>query len=259
MPADKSTQQLKLIFSALNGRNKPKEQTRTSEQGFTLVEIMVVSMLLAIMSVILYSTLNGLIRGRNMVEGRRDTTRVAQYVLERISRELSSHQDDSNPVALHNSLGPLESVKGSNSEGPAGGIRFVSVNSAQISSNNLPNLGLVDIEYRLEKKKNNELSSSDEEGMLLIRDEMPGGVPPNAKYDDFIKNRRVLSPIAENVISLGFRFLSGGKWRNEWKGSSALPEAVEISLAIRGAEKRTEIHRTAVWLKHSTANFPLPF
>ena len=231
----------------------------TGEQGFTLIELLVVSVLLAVMSAILYGTLNGIIRGNTMVENERDTARVAQYVLERMTRELSSRVQLQLSVIQQNSAdsrNPVPSVFEGGSEQAAGGdrgyVRFVCLNGAQAFYNAIPNYGLVEIGYHLEDSANKTFGSISRPGSegrhVLVRVEVPADV----QNKDIIKKKTLAFPLAEDVASLRFRFMKDGKWLSEWKNQSAqLPQAVEITLKLVTPERKTETYRTAVSLNRA--------
>ena len=71
-------------------RGTTTSESNTSEKGFTLIELIIVSVLLAVLGGLLYSTINGVIQAKNIVESEIEATSKAQFVLEKIGRELSS-------------------------------------------------------------------------------------------------------------------------------------------------------------------------
>ncbi len=231
-----------------------EEHPNLPEHGFTLVELVVVAVLLALMSGILYGTISGILRGRAIIESEQDTARVAQYVLERMSRELTSRapialsqrEEDqrSTPIYSTDTLEGLDKQGTSNDEDQ---LRFVSINSGQLFFNTVPSYGLVEIDYHLEDSRQQQRSPA-KGNKILVREEVPADV----RSEEIRKQRRVAFPIADNVAGLNFRFRREGQWLSEWKNQGArLPEAVEITLTLQGSEGKLDTYRTAVFLMQS--------
>ena len=132
-----------------------------SEKGFTMLELIVVSALLALMSAILYGTLNGIMRGQSLVSSGRTDYRVARYVFNRLGTELSSRMAE--PLAADKNASssgtPFRASRraymfGQNKQSGSAdtdSLRFVSAGAAQQIVGGGGNHGLVEIEYRLEK------------------------------------------------------------------------------------------------------------
>lgn len=242
------------------------------ESGFTLIELLVVSGLLAVLAGILYGTTSGLLSGREIVEQQRQNGQIAQYVFERMSRELTGRY----LIALANkdniqsgqsvSGGPGSFAASAQSPYAAAGtpplyflgesekkggehadrVRFVSANAAQAGYGVRPNFGLVEIQYRLEKadalsydKKRRKRG----ETYVLVREEFPAGV----NSAELIDNRTYTIPLANNVIGFNVRYLRDGKWEDQWEEARIqLPEAIEITLKLEGSEGQQDTFRTAV-------------
>jgi len=224
---------------------------RREDAGFTFVEVIVVTVLLAVLSLILFGSLDGIIRGREGLQDRSNSTNVARTVLERMSRELSnraleplSQNQNSGDGSTGNSTGSSLSnfgrrafLEGSGGNGGKDKLRFISSGTAQAAYGAFTNYGLVEIEYRLEKDPKGE----DSEIFLLLREEKPVAITDQ----ELANSKRVVFPLADNITALNFRFLENGAWKNSWNGV-ALPEAVEITLKVKGDNGLELPFRTAV-------------
>lgn len=231
----------------------------TSERGLTLIELVVVTFLIAILSGILYGTLGGIIRTRDQTEDLRAMDRTAHYLFGRIGMEIGGRSfvplnnvnpDGTTPTSAPVAPVPTYMVSESKREGDfdADTFRFVSGNAAQAFVGSPGNFGLVEVEYRLEKSAKADPSSSIPK-RLLIRSEVPAGITS----PDIIKKRRVEVPLAEDVVSLKFRFLKDGKWQSGWKDSTTpLPEMIELTIGIRTGGDRVESYRTAFPISQRT-------
>ena len=214
-----------------------------TERGFTLVELVVVSLLLALMASLVYGALSGISRTKFALESEREITRTAQYVLGRITRELSNireepltppddgaEEEDEFEAYLLGADGQIGGL-------PADSMRFVSSGTGQVLFGGLQNSGSVDITYQLVQRGQNELA--------LVRIEQPAGDADKEQR----KKQRIVFPLAENVTALNFRYRRRGKWLSEWTlRQSGIPDAVEITLQVRGDADRVETFRTAVSL-----------
>jgi type II secretory pathway component PulJ len=231
----------------------------SSEGGLTLIELVVVAVLTAILSALLYGTLSGVIRARETTETSRSADETAHYVLARMSVELAGRSFVPLNVTQEQSLtqaqtgNPYSSTGGQtymfgideqNGDTDRDSLRFVSANAAQPFVGAQSNHGLVEVEYHL--AENNEGSFSDTDGrrpLTLIREEIPAAV----NSDEIIKARRITVPLADNVVSLNFRYLKNGTWQNDWKETSPpLPEAVEITLKLKSSGEQPAVYRTAI-------------
>ena len=231
-------------------------------RGFTLVELVFVAALIALLSTILYGSVGGIVRTKNKLESRRMIDRTAQYVLGRMTRELtnavpvpfttyqsgtssSDSSSDKNQTKTY-----FLGTKGRIGEYEADVLRFTSAGSGQVVFEGSSNFGVVEVEYRLEQAAATALMTTDpakipegEVRTVLVRDEIPAEV----KDKDTALARRVVFPLSENVVSLNFRFRRAEKWLDEWPAKrQGYPGAVEITIGVRGEDGQVESFRTAV-------------
>ena len=222
----------------------PTDHTRCArgEAGFTLVEVAMVTVLLALLSGVIYSTLSGIVRTKEKLESERAITRTGQYVIQRLTRELQNH---ANVYLLNVGVDDM-SLFGRN--GQLGGsdsdiIAFVSNNAGQTLSEGGRNVGAVQLSYRL-------VESQGQDGRprrQLIREERPAGISdPN-----ILRERTIAFPISDLVTQLNFRFRRGteGPWLDEWRNRpDKVPDAVEITIRVEDWVGTGETFRTAVRL-----------
>lgn len=236
------------------------------ERGVTLIELVVVAVLVAILSGVLYGIMSGLLRARDQTERIRDAETTAHYLFARMTKELSStsrsltalstnKQNDSSlggSSSIASATGALyfEGINKQEGEFARDTIRFVSSNAAQPFVDGPANYGTVEIRYTLRKASDEEaekagLKADDgrRETVVFVREETPAAVTePNIQ-----KQRRIVLPLASNVISLNFRFLKDGKWKTEWKElNPPLPEAIEITLGLTQTDGEVAYYRTAL-------------
>lgn len=229
------------------------------DRGFTLIELLLVSVLLALLSAILYSTINGIIRGSSLIEEQRVMTRTGQFVLERMTRELSAralialNSEKSNSEAPGNPFGiqPRHAMIGIDKKlghSQADIIRFVSTTSGQAGQGAVQNFGLLEVQYALGEMDDSYLPNlkahADKDRYVLLRREAPA----NVQNQELLKQRTYTIPLAENVVGLNFRYMKDGAWQEQWQDPGLrLPEAVEITLRLASeTSEQTALFRTAV-------------
>lgn len=232
----------------------------SKESGLTLVEVVVVSVLLAFMSTILYSSLNGLTQSKERINSERIASRTARFVFSRLSREFRGSlaqpiyiSDDSTSDNTENStqstntaakaqvyLIGIDAERHSQSNDS---VQFISSSGAQAVVGGMANYGHVQIRYQLVDNPDDKESNNDEyPRRLLVREETPAGVTE----PDIIKQRRVVFPIAHNISALNLRYFNNGKWIDQWMDdASGLPEAIEVSLSIANKDGKNETYKTA--------------
>lgn len=245
---------------------------RPNEQGLTLIELLLVTLLLSVLFTILYGTLNGLIRARNTVDRERLATLTAQSVYSRLTRELlngasspalrqadnpngtssgsSSPRANAQPRLSNSSVRGIRKRLGAN-DGHI--LRFISANTGQEVANGPTNFGPLEIEYRLEEQKNDDgtvATATDNNGRQqslwqLVREESPAGSLPTNVLDP----KTIIAPVASNVTEFRCRYLVNGRWQAEWPGSQTAartPQAIEVTLKLRPPDSLEETFRSAL-------------
>ncbi len=235
----------------------------TDESGLTLIELVVVAALAAVLSTILYGVLSSLLKARDATEKIRDAETTAHYLFVRMTKELSSTSRSLTPLSLRKqnnqqvASGAALYLEGTNKEAgeyARDSIRFVSTNAAQPFVDGPANYGTVEVSYSLQNASDEEamiagVSANENKGdsrtMVFVREEVPASV----QLESTRLKRRIVLPLASNVVSMDFRYLLDGKWRNEWKDiNPALPEAMEITLGLVETDGKVEYYRTALAL-----------
>ena len=242
------------------------------ERGLTLIELLFVAVLLALMSLVLYSSLNGVMRAKTMIDSETLRDRNAQYVLSRMTRELMTRmaiplnsskgtQKDSQLQIGSASSSPssnlyLKGKSGKDEGGESDSLRFVSNGAAQEFFGAFANYGPVELEYRLEDQPENQRlgvkterrrrERRDEEAgrSVLVREEYPA----NVSREEIIEERRVVFPLIEHVEALRFRYLKDGKWQDKWETARVLPDGVELSFTVREPWSKRRTYKAFVAL-----------
>jgi len=245
-----------------------------SEAAFSMLELVVVTMLLGIMGSILYTVLNNILTSEKLVTAELSAYRAGIRVVDQINRELTSaareglvgdeEDDDSgdtnqNPTtgATPQAVNYLSSSRAQflvgrdkkRSRADADEIRFVSDGNAQEVLSGGGNAGRVEIAYRLERKQDRDARrnpNSDIESYILLREERPAGVPD----ERLAEARKLIIPLTDKATSLNFRYFSNGEWLEEWgQNQLRLPEAIEVRVGILGDGGSEEVFSTLVALE----------
>lgn len=231
------------------------------EHGFTLLELLFVSVLLALMAGILYSSVTGIMRSQEAVEDQRATTKVAQSIFTRLITEFSSitagsklsdSKDCSNPC-------PIEGKNKGTGRNAGDQIRFISLNASQPIAGAIGNNGQVEVTYKLKKNtsKNPFFDEEQDKNLkVLIREEVPAGIDDKK----ILKEKRITTALAYNISSLNFRYFKNTiinqSWEDKWdkNRNSQPPIAIEITLGVKGENGRKEVFRTAVHIPSAKRN-----
>ncbi len=214
-------------------KNNTFIKLRNSEKGFTLIELIIVSVLLAVLGGLLYGTINGVIQAKNIVEAEIEATSKAQFLLEKMGRELSSvNQGVLNIGGIISNIIFL---------GQKDRITFNTSAGGQIINGQNNNYGSVQVSYYLESESK---EFSDKKTFKLIREEVPTGISD----EKTVEMRKNISSVINSVEDIKFRFYSLENWADTWEQPN-LPEAVEILLLIKDIENTTKAYKTAYALR----------
>lgn len=242
---------------------------------------------MAILSGILYATISGIVRTREIAERALARDRVAHQLLSRMTQEISGRsvtvtlgarsddEDEDEDLALPGAAAgaggsPQAAPSPSPSAFPGGTIgtttfilgadrgtpeepddllRFVTESGSQGFIGGFINHGLVEVEYRLEEDPENKGREGKKLGDRTVKMLIREERPAAAPTAELAAKRKVVVPLAENVTGLNFRYLKDGKWLDMWKTQSPpLPEAVEVTLELADPEGELETFRTAIYV-----------
>jgi prepilin-type N-terminal cleavage/methylation domain-containing protein len=232
---------------------KALKEDQHRERGFTLVELIAVTVLLALMSGILYGSFTSILRAKTSIEEKRVTDRTAQLILDRMMREIGSIPIAGVPLVGHKYLSGekvqstralqqyLIGTDAEKGEQDSDEIRFTSLAGGLPVFNNFSNYGIVEIAYRLESDST--MSGSSNVRTMLIRDEIPAFVTD----EEIIRKRRRVLPLANNVVGINLRYYYKHEWHDEWVSRrNTIPEAIEITLSVQSEAADVEHYRTSV-------------
>lgn len=219
------------------------------ERGFTLIEILTVTALLALLSAVLYGSFTGIVRSRNGVEEQRILTRAASITIERLSRDISSIPLNGVPLtaveiisggdklSTRNIQQYLKGVNNISGELPADSLRLTTLGGGVPQFEKPVNFGLVEVEY--------ELITDDDGKTTLYRTEYPGYI----REKETLTERKISTPLSSDIIGLDFRYFQLDNWIEEWSSrGSALPQAIEVTLYLKTAAGQHRYYRTAIAL-----------
>ena len=188
-----------------------------SENGFTLVEVLVALAVTALLLTAVYQTVSSAASARQQLAVENGRHHAARIVFERIGRELQSLHFVATDARTRFTGGDDQEL-----------LSFTSTASTPLAKE--PGLP-ARISYRLEKTPEAKVSTD-----RLYRTESA------ALTIDTGRAYRM----ADDVGFLEIRFLAKGQWTDRWDSSTeqTLPDAVALTLAI-GQEDDREIFRTA--------------
>lgn len=225
-------------------------QNKLNNRGFSLVEIIIVSLMISLIFLILFGTLNSLITARDVIENEYSVQRSISSFLSKFRRELINARAE-NLFFFDNRSGQSNFTKfyAKNNNNGEQSFSFVSNATGLILFNDNPNYGSVQINYFVQK--NNETEKYD-----LIREEYQY----NPAKPEFIERTIKRYPVLIGAKKINFRFLRNSDWLNDWQimpSSSVgggretdqilinLPLAIEVYIESEDSSGNLKIFHTA--------------
>lgn len=251
----------------------------TSASGFTLLEVALAIAVLAVMIVINYKTIKGLIEAKLLLDDKRDGMFIANSILTRIARELQltvNTQDLLNCSALGASPAAAASAgmsgtgaaAGSPPGTPAGGgapkfladssggstmgggttLTFIAKEAGQYLPDRGMHSGLVQITYRMAVDPDQRSQPQGQRSFVLVREELPYRLPAARACKGVLR-----FPITKNLLNLEFQFYdpSTKEWVTSWDGARSVrvPEIIQFKVVLLTPQGEAESYTTAVHLR----------
>ena len=189
-------------------------------KGFTLVEIMVASIIGAFIAIVAVGTLRAVSINSEMVNNNIDKAAEIRFAAKRISADLMNIYRDSD---FDNTLfvGTIET----GSQGDFVNLKFYTVNRSKARADE-PEGDVYEVEYYLAKT---------EETSPLMRRLRPN---PN-------KERQaggILTAIADDIGMFQVRYFDGQQWQQEWSEErESLPELVEVTIGAKASSEKQAV------------------
>jgi prepilin-type N-terminal cleavage/methylation domain-containing protein len=222
------------------------KQTRRSEQGFTLLEVVVAITLVAMMSVGLWAVMQTSLKSWSKGTDYIDTNQRHRSVLDLTRKQISSAynliiQPTADPSTGITMAAPYPFFSGTETS-----FQFISLNSLQFQES--PGLTIVNYEASQDSQSNT-LSLLERESRYL------GQLPDsNSTISD------KATPVLDNLISSSFEYFDPGDnqnpsaWVTEWNAQETgrMPSAVSMDIVSRDANGNTLNRKMIVPIQAAT-------
>ena len=201
----------------------PRKQTANG--GFTLLEILVATIISGFVALTAVASLQAVIRSRDKIDASIETAAELNFAVRMISDDLrniarDSGDDGCNLVGV---LMPLEDMASAN-------LTVQAVRRGKARSDQ-PESDVYEVEYYL---------VTDEAKSQLMRRVWP-------YPDDQDEPAGILSAIADNVTAFDITYYDGVSWESEWpEDMTQLPHLVKVTLAAQGPEQKQAIRRSVL-------------
>ncbi len=200
------------------------KRLRRSEQGFTLLEVVVAVTLIAMMAVGLWAVMRLSLRSWSRGTDFIDTNQRHRSILDMTRKQLASAYNLIIPADLNTGTAPYPFFNGTENS-----FQFISLNSLQFQES--PGLTLVTYEVSQESQANNY--------SLLEKESRYLGQLPDSNSTAADRT----TPVLENLSSCMFEYFDPGdsqnpsQWVKEWNAQETgkLPSAVSITVGSRDA------------------------
>jgi len=200
-----------------------------SKSGFTLVEVMLASIIGAFVALVAVGTLKAVSAGAEMVNNNIDTAAEVRFASRKIAADLMNLYRDRN---LKNTK--LVSTVEQSNEDSVSCLTFYTVGRVKARIDQ-PEGDVYEVEYCLLK---------DQEKSVLRR-----RVWPNP--DENAQPGGVVTAIAEDIDVFEVRFFDGEDWQIEWpQEMKALPELIQVTIVAK------QQSRTNTVIESFMVNFP---
>jgi|GEM_PF-3882324 len=188
-------------------------------QGFTVVELLLSTIVISFIALVSLSTLQGVVSSRENIEEYVAISDEIRYLSNLLKQDLNNatrevRKQDRKFIAL----GEADTMKSD--------ITFYCSSYDQARENGIES-DFYEVQYKL---------SADQEGELLFtRRKWP--TPKSGKHQDN-ENKGVMMSLSKNVVKFEVKCLNKKKeWLNEWgKRRKAFPEMIEVNLALMNKE-----------------------
>ena len=188
-------------------------------RGFTLLETLIASAIMAMLVSALYASFTGLVTAGQAAEERARLAHTARFIIQRMTGDLANAS-----LFTYNRAGAFEGVSGGDVDRPADRVAFTAFARRMVFTGAGSDQAL--IEWRT-------VETPGEPLLTLSRAERPWavvrGAEPGGREEDWLE-------VTGRLAAFSVRYRRGGEWMDEYRpaGARALPDAVKVEFTLRG-------------------------
>ncbi len=220
-------------------------------RGFTLLEILVASVITTLIMVTAVSALRSVTRSRNKLDNITTAKSELRFAADMIRRDLANIYRETKPDPKMRDFRLLrgrmiESETDIDAPPTCSLTLFTTTRTAV--RNGQPESDIVQVEYILRQNledKDAEVATQNQGRSRLLRRTLPN---PFAQKT----SQGTLTALADNIVGFKVRYMAGNKnqWQESWNSKTKLPDLVEIALAAQVPNSRKIIKNSFL------VNFP---
>ena len=184
--------------------------------AFTLVEVLLATVVGALVLAVAVAAYTGLTRSRDRIERASETLTAGRYAMQQIRNDLANLYRSADPARTR-----FVGIPGGSADDPADRIIVYVVRDRPVNDQNV-NREIFEVEYGL--VINDDGNTSLAQGCTAVSEGMLGN------------ERGALRRLAENVPSLQFQFFDGQDWQRAWDSTHTLPPVVRVTMSLAGAD-----------------------
>ena len=211
---------------------------------------------LSIMSVVMvtaYGALRQITQSKGILDDSRNTQKMANAILSRITREFQLAYDGVTIMPPKNNLQKkyppnthlIGESKNIATDARGDSVRFLALEGGQYIPDGGAHSGIVQIYYRVEKDPDG-LKEGDQDLYYLVREETPYVRP----FKDAYEKQNMVFPITKRLAHLNISYFDSEqeKWYNEWgkQKQTELPALIYFSLGVVSPQGRVETFTSIV-------------
>lgn len=213
---------------------------RITPGGFTLLELLVASIITTLIMVTAVSALKSVTRSRNKLDEISTVKSELRFAADTVRRDLANLYRETNPDAK---IPNFRLIRGSMVEtetGPACSLTLYTTTRTPVRAGQ-PESDVVLVEYFLQQDQDADQIRE------IIQKHVPGDMQDQIQGRNRLLRRTLPNPLrqktalgtvtalADNIIGFQIRYMAANKdeWQETWTSKTRLPELIEISLAAR--------------------------
>jgi len=188
------------------------------QSGFTLIEVILATMLSALVLAGAFASLSTILTAYGAQEGQYDASRNASLILANMSKDLNAVY-----LSPHQPMTRMVGTDGRQGDFDSDTLTFISTIN-DVTKSGAGTSDLAEIQYYID------LDSSTPEKWLLRRYDITPDIDPFTGG--------TLALLGPQVVSLNFEYFDGMQWWPAWDSAEVLPIAVNIRIAIFKPEQQ---------------------